>query len=283
MTLAGTKDLVEDARSRGVAVVAFNVITLEHAEAAAAAADACGVAVILQISENAVRFHNRQLEPIATATAAVARLAAVPVALHLDHVTDDALLDASLDSVFSSVMYDAGSLPYEQNLQRTDRAVRKAHAAGLWLEAELGYVGGKPDAPQSAHADGVRTDPDEAAEFVRRTGVDALAVAVGSSHAMTEATARLDHDLIARLRDRLEVPLVLHGSSGVSTQELRRAVAEGIVKVNVGTALNVALTRSIRDALHDDPLVVDPRSYLRPAREAMAVRMCEILDGIRGV
>src|SRR4051794_4107775 len=204
MTLARTKDLVEDARSRGAAVVAFNVITLEHAEAAAAAAETCKAAVILQISQNAIRFHNGQIEPIAAAAAAVARLAAVPVALHLDHVTDDALFDASLESVFSSVMYDAGGLPYEANLERTDHAVRRAHAAGLWLEAELGFVGGKPDAPQSAHADGVRTDPEEAAEFVRRTRVDALAVAVGSSHAMTETTARLDHDLIAKLRERLE-------------------------------------------------------------------------------
>jgi fructose-bisphosphate aldolase, class II len=280
MTLARTGELVEDARSRGTAVLAFNVITLEHAEAAAAAADSSRVPVILQISENAVRFHGGQLEPIAIATEAVARAAEMPIAVHLDHVTDEALLTQSLTSVFSSVMYDAGSLPYMKNLERTDRAVRRAHTAGLWVEAELGYVGGKPDAPQSAHAEGVRTDPDEAADFVRRTGVDALAVAVGSAHAMTQPTARLDHDLIARLRERLDVPLVLHGSSGVSPDELRRAVAAGIAKVNIGTALNVVLTESIRASLASDPDLVDPRRFLAPAREAMTARMRAILDSL---
>jgi fructose-bisphosphate aldolase class II len=178
------------------------------------------------------------------------------------------------------VMYDAGALPYDENLERTARAVQDGHAAGLWVEAELGYVGGKPDAPRSAHADGVRTDPDEAEEFVLRTGVDGLAVAVGSTHAMTDASARLDHDLIGRLRDRLAVPLVLHGSSGVSSDELRRAVSAGIAKVNVGTALNVSMTESIRAALAADPDLVDPRRYLAPAREAMTARMIAIIDSI---
>lgn len=280
MTVARTGDLVDDARSRGTAVAAFNVITLEHAEAAAAAADASRVPVILQISENAVRFHGGQLEPIAVATAAVAGAAEMPIALHLDHVMDDALFTASLTSVFSSVMYDAGALPYKENQERTARAVRQGHDAGLWVEAELGYVGGKPDAPQSAHADGVRTDPDEAADFVQKTGVDGLAVAVGSRHAMTDPTARLDQDLIARLRDRLAVPLVLHGSSGVSSDELRRAVAAGIAKVNVGTALNVALTESIRASLDADPDLVDPRRFLDPARDAMTARMRAIIDSL---
>src|SRR3954452_3643531 len=210
MTVARTGELVEQARSRGTAVVAFNVITLEHAEAAAAAADSSGVPVILQISENAVRFHGGRLQPIAVATAAVARAADMPIGLHLDHVVDDALLSASLSSVFSSVMYDAGASPYADNVERTARAVRQGHDAGLWVEAELGFVGGKPDAPQSAHADGVRTDPDEAASYVADPGVGARAVAVGTSHAMTERTASLDHELVRALALRLDVPLVLH-------------------------------------------------------------------------
>jgi fructose-bisphosphate aldolase class II len=155
--------------------------------------------------------------------------------------------------------------------------VAQAHDAGRWLEAELGYIGGKPDAPQSAHAAGVRTDPDEAAAYVRDTGVDALAVAVGSSHAMTSRTARLDVELIAALRDALPVPLVLHGSSGVPDDELRAAVAAGIAKVNVGTALNIAMTGAVRASLAD-PDVVDPRKYLAPARDAMAAAVRHVLD-----
>jgi fructose-bisphosphate aldolase class II len=281
MTIVTTRELVDAARRRNGAVAALNVITLEHAEAIAQAATACDIAVIMQLSENAVRFHGGQLEPIAAATAAVAQLASVPIALHLDHVTDDELLAQAPGSVFSSVMFDAGALTYDENVARTRNAARLAHDAGLWLEAELGYVGGKPDAPQSAHAEGVRTDPDEAAEFVRSTGVDALAVAVGSSHAMTDRTARLDAALIATLRARLDVPLVLHGSSGVPDDELQGAVAAGISKVNIGTALNVAMTGAVRAVLTADAALVDPRKYLAPARDAMSDSIRALLEVLR--
>jgi fructose-bisphosphate aldolase class II len=275
-----TASLVDRARAAGVGVAAFNVITLEHAEGLVAAAERTGSPVILQISQNAVRYHGGQLEPIAVATAAVARAADVPIALHLDHVSDPALLAQAPGSVFSSVMYDAGALPYDENVESTRAATDLAHAAGLWIEAELGYVGGKASAPQSAHAPGVRTDPDEAAAFVQETGVDALAVAVGSTHAMTARTARLDSALIARLRDRLTVPLVLHGSSGVPEDEMRRAITAGITKVNVGTALNVALTSAVRTRLTDDPALVDPREYLGLGRAAMTGTVRELLTGL---
>jgi fructose-bisphosphate aldolase class II len=278
--IVSTRELVDEARQRHRAVAAVNVITLEHAEAIAAAAVTRQVAVILQISENAVRFHGGQLEPIAAATHAVARTSGVPLALHLDHVTDDALMAQLPGSVFGSVMYDAGALAYAENVEKTRAATDLAHAAGIWVEAELGYVGGKADAPQSAHAPGVRTDPDEAAAFVKETGVDALAVAVGSSHAMTAQTARLDVDLIARLRDRLDLPLVLHGSSGVPADDMRAAVSAGIAKVNYGTGLNVAMTTAVREVLASDPELVDPRTYLSPARAAMTRTVLDLLDAI---
>jgi fructose-bisphosphate aldolase class II len=160
--------------------------------------------------------------------------------------------------------------------------VRAAHTAGLWVEAELGYVGGKPDAPQSAHAAGVRTDPDEALGFVRATSVDALAVAVGSSHAMTAQTAVLDAELIERLARAIDVPLVLHGSSGVPDAQLRTAVRAGIGKVNIGTALNVAMTGAVRTELHDDPTLVDPRRYLAVGRTAMAERVAHLVTVVSG-
>lgn len=273
-----TRELVDRAHRGRRAVAAVNVITLEHAEAIAAAAVAGQVPVILQVSENAVRFHGGQLGPIAAATAAVARASDVPLALHLDHVTDPALLAEVPGSVFSSVMYDAGALPYDENVERTRAATDLAHAAGVWVEAELGYVGGKEGgAPLSAHAPGVRTDPEEAADFVRATRVDALAVAVGSSHAMTTRTARLDSGLIARLHDRLSVPLVLHGSSGVPAEEMRAAIAAGIAKVNYGTGLNASMTAAVREVLANDPELVDPRKYLSPARAAMTRTVSELL------
>jgi fructose-bisphosphate aldolase, class II len=282
MTLVSTAELVDAAVRRGGSVAAFNVITLEHAEAIAGAAAACGMPVILQISQNAVRFHGGQLRPIAAAARAVASLATVPISLHLDHVTDDALVDQAAEAGFSSLMYDGGELRYSDNVGRTRHARDLAAAAGLWVEGELGYVGGKPEAPQSAHAPGVRTDPDEAAQFVRDTGVDALAVAVGSSHAMTSRSAVLDLALIEELRARLTVPLVLHGSSGVPEDDLRGAVAAGIAKVNIGTAVNVAMTTAIRRTLALDTAMVDPRSYLTEARDEIGRVVRELLTVVSG-
>jgi fructose-bisphosphate aldolase, class II len=272
MARVPTGELVDEARRRSGGVAAFNVITLEHAEAIVAGAEAAARPVILQISENAVRFHHGNVLPISAAAAAVAEAAAVPVALHLDHVEEQDLLHAAAATGFSSVMFDASRLGYDENVRATAGAVGWAHDHGLWLEAELGEVGGK----DGAHAPGARTDPAEAARYADQTGVDGLAVAVGSSHAMTDRTAQLDHDLIAALREAVPIPLVLHGSSGVADDELARAVSRGIVKVNVGTILNVAFTGAIRKHLDNNPHVVDPRKYLTMAREDLAAVVTRI-------
>ncbi|MFD9136679.1 ketose-bisphosphate aldolase [Streptomyces bottropensis] len=266
MPLISTAELVRSARADGRGVGAFNVITLEHAEAIVAGAEAVGAPVICQISENAVRFHGGSLGPLATATAAVADGARVPVGLHLDHVTDGELLRRASDFGFGSAMFDASALAHAENVAATRAAADWAHAQGLWLEAELGEIGGK----DGVHAPGVRTDPEEARAFVAATGVDALAVAVGSSHAMTTRTAKLDHELIARLAHAVPAPLVLHGSTGVPDDELRRAAEGGMTKINVGTALNIAFTGAIRDFVAGDTRTVDPRAYLATARTRMA-------------
>jgi fructose-bisphosphate aldolase class II len=276
MALVATAELVAAGP-----VAAFNVITLEHAEAVAEGASAAGAGVILQISQNAVRYH-RGVTAIAAACRVLAAECDVPLALHLDHVEDDELFARAAAAGFSSVMYDAGALPYADNMTRTAAATAAARADGLWVEAELGFVGGKPDAPLSAHATGVRTDPDEASEFVMATGVDALAVAVGSSHAMTAQTAVLDTELIGRIARAVGVPLVLHGSSGVPDEQLRAAVRAGIAKVNIGTALNVALTGAVRDRLAADAALVDPRRYLGAGRAAMAERVAHLIGVVSG-
>ena len=276
MALVPTRTIVDEARTRGVGAGAFNVITLEHAEAIVAGAEAASRPVILQISENAVKFHYGNVFPVAAAAAAVAAAATVPVSLHLDHVEDADLLHQAASAGFSSVMFDASKLAFAANVRATAQAAAWAHDNGLWLEAELGEVGGK----DGAHAPGVRTDPAEAADYVRETGVDGLAVAVGSSHAMTARTAELDHQLITALRDAVPVPLVLHGSSGVADHELGRAVAHGIVKINVGTILNVAFTRAVRSLLAGDETVVDPRRYLSPARADIAAVVTRIVAAL---
>jgi fructose-bisphosphate aldolase, class II len=275
---APTGEIVAQARSAGAGAGAFNVITVEHAEAIVTGAEQAGRPVILQISENAVRFHHGRLAPIAAAARAIAEAAGVPVGLHLDHVESDELFDQAAANGFGSIMYDASKLSYAANVDATAAAVRRGHAQGLWIESELGEVGGK----DGAHAPGVRTDPAEAAAYVAATGVDALAVAVGSSHAMSSRTARLDQDLIIRLRAAVAVPLVLHGSSGVPDDELVAAVRGGMVKVNIGTALNNAFTGAVRESLDGDAALVDPRRYLASARTAMATTVADALRLLAG-
>jgi fructose-bisphosphate aldolase class II len=275
MPLATTAELVRTAYREGGGVGAYNVITLEHAEAIIAGAERAGWPVILQISENAVKFHRGRLAPIAAAVTTAARDARVDVSVHLDHVEDIDLLHAAPSAGVSSVMFDASKLDYDANVAATQAAADWAHEHGLFLEAELGEVGGK----DGAHAPGVRTDPREAAEFVAATGVDALAVAVGSSHAMSSRTAQLDFDLIASLRAAVAVPLVLHGSSGVADADLRKAVAAGITKINVGTILNVSFTAAVRARLAEDD-VIDPRRYLTPARDAVSDTVATITTTI---
>ncbi|MER6206488.1 class II fructose-bisphosphate aldolase [Streptomyces sp. NPDC001642] len=278
MPLVTTGELVTRAATTRSAVAAFNIITLEHVEAVIAGAESAESPVVLQVSENAVKFRYGRLLPLARAAVAAAERAAVPVALHLDHVQSDDLLRQAPGAGFSSVMYDAARLPYAENLAATRAAADWAHAQGLWIEAELGEVGGKNgEPPLDAHAPGARTDPAQARAFVADSGVDALAVAVGSSHAMTTRTATLDHDLLKRLAAALDVPLVLHGSSGVPDDELTAAVAGGITKVNVGTALNQAMTGAIRTFLAAHPEAVDSRTYLSVGREAMAGAVTRII------
>jgi fructose-bisphosphate aldolase class II len=276
MPLARTADLVAAAHQAGTGVAAFNVITLEHAEAIVDGAAQAGRPVILQISENAVKFHRRQLRPIVAATAAVAAEATVPASVHLDHIEDVELLHASAETAVSSAMFDAANLDYAANVAATRSAVDWAHQRGMFLEAELGEVGGK----DGAHTPGVRTDPAEAAAFVGATGVDALAVAVGSSHAMSTRVASLDFELITRLRTAVGVPLVLHGSSGVADRDLRAAVDAGLTKINVGTLLNVRFTEQVRAYLAADHAVTDPRRYLAPARAAIADAVADLLAAI---
>ncbi|MGW1895786.1 class II fructose-bisphosphate aldolase [Streptomyces sp. NPDC002004] len=282
MPLSTTGALVVEAAAAHTAVAAFNVITLEHVEAVIAGAEAARAPVVLQISENAVKYRYGRLLPLARAAVAAAEGAVVPVALHLDHIQSDDLLRQAPDAGFSSVMYDASRLPYEQNLAATRAAADWGHAHGLWVEAELGEVGGKNGAPAlDAHAPGARTDPYEARGFVADSGVDALAVAVGSSHAMTSRTAVLDHGLLKRLSAAVAVPLVLHGSSGVPDGELSAAVAGGIAKVNVGTALNIAMTGAIRTFLAANPEAVDSRKYLSVGREAMVRTVTGLITVLR--
>lgn len=273
MTLVPTRRLLDDAVAARRGLGAFNVLHLETAEALVAAAEQTGLPVVLQISENCVAYHGA-LEPIARATLAVAEASSAQVAVHLDHAESADLALRAIDLGFGSVMYDGAKLAFEQNVATTRRVVAHAAASGVLVEAELGEIGGK----NGAHAPGVRTDPDEAARFVAETGVGALAVAVGSSHAMTERVAAIDLELIARLHDAVPVPLVLHGSSGVADDLLVAGIRAGLVKVNVSTHLNAQFTGAIREHLAAHPSAVDSRTYLAAGRDAVAREAARLLE-----
>ena len=256
MTLESTHKIVNAAAQAGRGAGAFNVIQIELAEALTAGAADAHAPVILQISENAVKYHG-SLEPIALATLAIARASEFPVAVHLDHAESVDLIHEAVDLGFTSVMFDGSTLDYDANVALTVELAAYCHERGVGIEAELGEVGGK---------DGVHAP-----------GVDALAVAVGSSHAMTSRDAKLDLELIAAIRQAVPVPLVLHGSSGVADENLTKAVEAGMTKVNISTHLNHSFTDTVREVLAANPEMVDTRKYLGAGREAVRAEVTRLL------
>ncbi|HET7328154.1 MAG TPA: class II fructose-bisphosphate aldolase [Nocardioidaceae bacterium] len=272
MPLASLPELLATARAERRGVGAMNVIQLEHAEAIVSGAEQARRPVVLQISENTVAYHG-SLAPIAVASLRIAAQSSADVCVHLDHATGVDLVRHAVELGLSSVMFDASTMPHPDNVAATAEVVRWCHRRGAAVEAELGAVGGK----DGVHAPGVRTDPAEAAEYVAATGVDSLAVAVGSSHAMLTRDAELDNALIAAIAAEVAVPLVLHGSSGVPEVGLVSAVAAGMTKINIATHLNVSMAAAVRAALAADPELVDPRKYLGPGRDAVAAEVARLL------
>ena len=272
MALTGAGEIVRAAAARGTAACAFNVIGIEHAEGIVAGAQSAGAAVILAISENCVRYHGA-LEPLAAATLAIARAGSVPVGVHLDHATSAELVRAAARAGIGSVMFDASALDYPANVDATAEVAAWCHERDVWIEAELGEIGGK----DGVHAPGARTRPAQAAAYVAATGVDALAVAVGSSHAMLTRDAALDLELIKQISAAVPVPLVLHGSSGVPDDTLAAAVQAGLTKINIGTQLNKVFTAAVRDALAADQRLVDPRIYGGAGRDAIAQEVARLM------
>ena len=276
MSRTNAGKLVLDAKSNGSAIGAFNVILLEHAEALVQGAEAAKLPVILQISENCVSYH-KALKPISVATMAVAESASVPVSVHLDHAESEELVREALDLGFDSVMFDGSKLPYAENVAASARMATLCESYGATLEVEIGEVGGK----DGVHAPGVRTNPLEAKAFAEDTGANLLAVAVGSSHAMTTRDATLDFELISEISHTVSVPLVLHGSSGVSDPDLKKAVKAGMSKINIATHLNNVFTHEIRQALGANEKLVDPRKYIAPGRQAVASEVARLLTLLR--
>jgi fructose-bisphosphate aldolase class II len=263
MALTSGREVLAAARAGGYAVPAFNIFNLEMLQAALRAAEVERAPVIVQVSPRSIAYAG--LRPLAALTSSLAERVPVPVVLHLDHGPGLAECQGALDEGFTSVMYDGADLPYSENVSRTREVVEAAHARGAAAEAELGQVGHA----SHEHLPADLTDPEEAGRFARETGVDALAVAIGTVHGMTATGAMLDIERIADLAHHVVAALVMHGSSGVDDDMLSLAVAAGIRKVNLSTALQRVFMNTLRQSAIAPGHETDARAVLGEARDAV--------------
>ena len=265
MALVTSKELLQAALEGHYAVGAFNTNNMEQVQGIVEAAIAERAPVILQVSQGAIRYAG--LEFAASLAKTAAAEADVPVVLHLDHGTDFDQNVRCLHAGFTSLMYDGSKTPYEDNVAVTSRVVHIAHVCGVPVEAELGRVLQSADGVTEEEVIAAMTDPDQALDFVQRTGCDSLAVAIGSVHAMKEAQAELDIERLKAIQAKVKLPLVLHGSSGVKEESEVEAIQYGIAKINVATMLNQAFVRGLRRGESELPDNIDPRKWLIYSRE----------------
>ena len=265
MPLVTSKEMLQAALEGHFAVGAFNANNMEQVQGIVDAAVEERAPVILQVSQGAIRYAG--LEFAASLVKTAAAEADVPVVLHLDHGTDFEQNVRCLRAGFTSLMYDGSSKPYEENVEITSRVAYIAHLCGIPVEAELGKVLKSTDRVTAKQVRDAMTNPDQAVDFVQRTGCDSLAVALGSVHAMEEAKAELDIGLLKEIQSKVSIPLVLHGSSGVKEESEVEAIEYGIAKINVATLLNVAFTMGMKKALEELPNNTDPRKFLIQSRE----------------
>lgn len=267
MGFVSLAELLRKARSEGYAVGAFNTNNLEITLAIVEAAVEERSPLILAVSPGAMRYAG------AAYLAAIARVASeeapVPMALHLDHGTSLEEVETALRLGFSSVMIDGSRLPFEENVALTRRVVEMARERGISVEGELGRLPGKEDEISADDREAFMTDPDQAVEFVERTGVDALAVSIGNAHGWYKGEPRLDFERLRVIREKVPVPLVLHGASGIPDEMIREACRIGVDKINIDTEIRDAFRKAVEGFLRDNPEEIDPRKILGPAREAM--------------
>ena len=265
MSYVTSEAMLLDAQKRGYAVGAFNCENMEMVKAIIAAAENLRAPVMLQTTPSTIKYG--KLDMFAAMVSTEAKRAAVPVCLHLDHGSSFELAMQAINAGYSSIMIDGSKYPFEENIAVTRKVADVALAVGLPVEAELGKVGGKED-DLEAEAD-TNTDPQQAREFVERTGITSLAVAIGTAHGFYVGTPVLDKERLSEIRKVVDIPLVLHGASGLSDEDVRDCVSRGICKVNFATELRKAFTDACRKLAAEDEKAFDPKAFGKVGMEAV--------------
>lgn len=266
MPLVGVDTLLEHAQKEGYAVGAFNANNMEIVQAIIQAAELERSPVIMQASQGAIKYAG--LDYITGMVKIAAEKSPVPVALHLDHGTDFDQVIRCIRSGFSSVMYDGSKLSLEDNIATTKKILEIANPIGVSVEAELGKIGGTEDDIHVSMREAAYTDPEEARYFVEQTGVKSLAIAIGTAHGQYKGEPKLDFERLVTIQGLVNIPIVLHGSSGVPDEAVRQAISLGVRKVNIDTNIREAFVGAMREVIENKPDEIDPRQILGPAREA---------------
>lgn len=276
MNIISSKEILLKAREEGYAVPAFNMHNLETMQAILEGAWEKKSPLILAATPGTVKYLG--MDYIVALVKVATNQYDIPLALHLDHCSDLGFLKACIDAGFRSVMIDASLEEYEENIRITKEAVGYAHKFGAAVEAELGTVGGQEEDRIVADREALLTDPAMALDFVKRTGVDSLAVAIGTAHGVYKLEPKLDFPRLKKMKEMLDLPLVLHGASGVSRESLEQAISLGICKVNISTELKIPFANSIREYFKDHPEASDLRQYLAPAKAAVKGVVIDKID-----
>ncbi|MDK2815823.1 MAG: tagatose 1,6-diphosphate aldolase GatY/KbaY [Moorella sp. (in: firmicutes)] len=262
--LVNPREILQAARKNGYAVGAFNIHNLETLWAVVEAAKEARAPVILQATPGTVKFVGADF--LVAMAQVAARRAEVPIALHLDHCQDLDMIAMCIDVGFSSIMFDGSKLPWDENIRLTRQVVTMARNKGIAVEAELGRISGREEELQVQAEDVYYTDPAEAVTFVEATGIDSLAIAIGTAHGVYKGEPQLDFERLTSIASRVKLPLVLHGASGVPDEAITRCIQLGISKINIATDLKLAMAAALRETLLSNPVENDPRRYLNPAR-----------------
>jgi fructose-bisphosphate aldolase class II len=282
MILVPATTLLQEAKEQGCAVGAFNFDGLADFQGLVAASEESRLPFLAMASQGALKHSG--IEYLAAMVQVAAKTATVPFALHLDHGQSFELAMQAIRAGFTSVMIDGSKLPYDENVALTKKVVEAAHAVGVVVEGELGRIGGKEDDITVHDRDAMLTDPDMAVDFVTQTGIDIFAPAIGTAHGFYRGTPQLDFDRLEAIHSRLpKTYLALHGGTGLSDDDFRKAIHLGITKVNVGTGLKDSFTKAMKTVFQEKPETFDSRKVLAPAREAVKTTAQHYLKLFRGV